>query len=483
MKPAASTYAAGLNGNGPAGIAPFPLTDLGNAERLIAAHGRDLLYVPGLGWHVYAAGRWERDDTGEVQRRAKLTARAILHDAASCDDDDERKRTVKWAALSESEPRLRAAIKLAESDATIVARPPERPRPRPRPVPAERPERHDRPPHRGAARPRARRPDHDDDRRHVRPAGRCPRWERFLAEIFAGDLELVEYVQRFVGYCLTGDTREQTLAVLHGFGCNGKSTLLTVLKRLLGDYAMTAPFDTFMRARSDHGPGNELARLRGSRLVTASESGEGKRLDEATVKEITGGDTIAARFLYGEHFEYTPQFKLILVTNHRPKVDGADDAIWRRIRLVPFEENFEGREDKTLTATLHHELPCILVFGRTTTVPFTSSTVGERARKAWGWKPVPNPALKDDPKATPREVWVKTREDALEPIGLYEARHSAASYLIEAGLNDIELTAMVGHSDSRTTENIYGHLFPDSHEKVAAKLDAYLEPGTIADSR
>lgn len=115
-----------------------------------------------------------------------------------------------------------------------------------------------------------------------------------------------------------------------------------------------------------------------------------------------------------------------------------------------------------------------LVFGRTPTVPFTSSTVGERSRKAWGWKPVPNPALKDDPKATPREVWIKTREDALEPIGLHEARHSAASYLIEAGLNDLELTAMVGHSDSRTTKNIYGHLFPDSSEKVAAKLDAYL---------
>lgn len=115
-----------------------------------------------------------------------------------------------------------------------------------------------------------------------------------------------------------------------------------------------------------------------------------------------------------------------------------------------------------------------LVFGRTGTVPFTASTIGERSRRAWGWKLVRNPALDQDPRATPREIWVKAREDALEPIGLHEARHSAASYLIEAGLNDLELTAMVGHSDSRTTKNIYGHLFPDSREKVTAKLDAYL---------
>lgn len=114
-----------------------------------------------------------------------------------------------------------------------------------------------------------------------------------------------------------------------------------------------------------------------------------------------------------------------------------------------------------------------LVFGRTATLPFTASTVGERARRAWGWKQVANPALALDPDAKPKMVWVKAREDALEPIVLHEARHSAASYLIEADLNDLELTAMVGHSDSRTTKTIYGHLFPDSRVKVTAKLDDY----------
>lgn len=111
-----------------------------------------------------------------------------------------------------------------------------------------------------------------------------------------------------------------------------------------------------------------------------------------------------------------------------------------------------------------------LVLGRTAALPFVSSTIGRQARKAWGWKQVPNPE-----PGSPRMIWVKAREDALEPICLHEGRHSAASYLIEAGLNDLELTAMVGHSDSRTTKAIYGHLFPDSREKVTAKVDAYLE--------
>jgi integrase len=114
-----------------------------------------------------------------------------------------------------------------------------------------------------------------------------------------------------------------------------------------------------------------------------------------------------------------------------------------------------------------------LVFGRTPALPFVSSTVRARALKAWGWKQVPNPD-KAEKGTGPAMIWIKARENAVEPITLHESRHSAASYLIEAGLNDLELTAMVGHSDPRTTKAIYGHLFPDSRENVAAKLDAYL---------
>ncbi len=124
-----------------------------------------------------------------------------------------------------------------------------------------------------------------------------------------------------------------------------------------------------------------------------------------------------------------------------------------------------------------------LVFGRTATLPFTSSTVGERARRAWGWKKVRNPQLDKDPTAKPKEIWVKDREDALEPIVLHESRHSAASYAYEAGLGDVELAAFVGHSDVRTTKNIYVHLFKDSRKKAAAKLDAYHLDGAAEGGR
>jgi integrase len=116
-----------------------------------------------------------------------------------------------------------------------------------------------------------------------------------------------------------------------------------------------------------------------------------------------------------------------------------------------------------------------LVFGRTAALPFTASTVGRRAMKGWGWKQAPNPALEQDPEATPKMVWVKAREDAMTPLTLHEGRHSTASYLVAAGANDLELAAVIGHSDPRTTKSIYTHLFPDSRAKVGAQLDSYLE--------
>ncbi|HEX8104405.1 MAG TPA: phage/plasmid primase, P4 family [Solirubrobacteraceae bacterium] len=333
------------------------MSDLGNAQRLVAAHGQDLRYVPGLGWLHWTGAHWRRDDDGEATRRMANVTDGMLRAACDLSDDDDRKRAVRFALASQNARRIAAALELASQAVELV-------------VHAEDLDRNPflltvangtvdlragelRTPERADLITRV-----TDIEWHADAA--CPRWERFLAEVFAGDRDLIEWVQRLVGYCLTGDTSEHVLAVLHGRGCNGKSTLVNILRRLAGDLAVTASFDTFTRARGDRGPRNDLARLRGARLVTASESGEGRRLDEATVKEITGGDTIAARFLYGEHFEYRPAFKLLLVTNHRPRVDGDDDAIWRRLRLVPFDQSFEGREDPGLAAELEHELPGIL---------------------------------------------------------------------------------------------------------------------------
>jgi putative DNA primase/helicase len=314
-------------------------TDLGNAELFVREHGDTFRWVAeNRSWLVWHRDRWRPDVTHAVERAAKQTVKAMLNQAAAIDNDDDRAKAAKWASTSQGEAKISALIALARTERPIV-------------VTARDLDAH---PYllscaNGTLVP-------------YDPKAKCRRFERFLKEVFASDAELIAFLQRLIGYCLTGDIREHLIVVLHGAGCNGKSTLLEVLKQLLGDLAATAPFDTFTRSRGDRGPRNDLARLRGARLVTASESGEGRRLDEAILKEITGGDTIAARFLYGEHFEFQPNFKLLLTTNHRPRVDGDDDAVWRRLRLVPFDESFEGREDHTLGEQLRNELPGILAW-------------------------------------------------------------------------------------------------------------------------
>jgi len=164
----------------------------------------------------------------------------------------------------------------------------------------------------------------------------CPVFDKFLIQIFNKNNELINYVQRLAGYCLTGSTDEQVMAFFYGTGRNGKTTLINVLLNLLSEYAVTAQADLLMQ-RSREGANNELARLRGSRFVAVNEVEEGSKLAEAQLKTLTGGDTVTARFLYQEYFEYVPQFKLILVGNHKPKIRGRDNGIWRRIHLVPFE--------------------------------------------------------------------------------------------------------------------------------------------------
>ena len=161
-------------------------------------------------------------------------------------------------------------------------------------------------------------------------------WERFISTIFDGDGELVGFVRRLLGYCLTGLVHEHVLPVLHGVGANGKSTLIGVVQDLLGDHAMTAPGGLVIR--HDHEPHAErIAALRGRRLVVSNELEQRAVLAEQTVKMLTGGDTLSARELYGRRFNFTPSHKVLLVSNHKPKVRGTDHAIWRRIRLVPFE--------------------------------------------------------------------------------------------------------------------------------------------------
>jgi putative DNA primase/helicase len=191
------------------------------------------------------------------------------------------------------------------------------------------------------------------------PEATCPRWIQFLNEVFASNEEVIAYIQRAIGYSLTGDTREQKMFLLHGAGLNGKSVFLEILTYLLGDYAANASFETFDANKRSEST-NDLAALRGKRVVTVIETEDGKRLAEARVKSVTGQDLITCRFLYGEYFSYRPTFKIWLAMNHLPSIRGTDKGIWRRIQLIPFTQDFSGREDKTLTSTLKGEIDGIL---------------------------------------------------------------------------------------------------------------------------
>jgi putative DNA primase/helicase len=318
----------------------FALTDLGNAERLVARHGNDLRFAAGLGWLVWGGQRWKPDRDGEVMRRAKQTVRAIPVEAEGLDADG-RKGVFKWAITSESEPRLRAAVKLAESEAAVV-------------VPVDE---LDADPWLLNA------PNGTVDlrsgelREHRRsdlltkitgasyqPDAYFELWDDFLKAVTAGNLELAAFLARAIGYSVTGHTGEEVLFFGHGPTATGKSTFFDAVKSALGDYADVADFETFLKRRGDAGIRNDIARLVGARLVVSIEVDEGRQLAEGLLKLVTGGDPVTARFLYRETFEFRPSFKLWMAANERPRVNADDAAMWRRIIQVPFTHTIPESE-------------------------------------------------------------------------------------------------------------------------------------------
>ena len=336
----------------------FRPTDLWNAERLTRRHGRDLKYChPWAKWLVWDGRRWKLDDSGEVYRRAAATARELYVLAGELPTTDERTAVAKHASRCEAKVRLDAMVKLTAHQEAI----------------AITPDAFDRKGtllncrngtldlKNGELRPHDRadlitkmvRADFD-------PEAQCTAWLKFLHRIFAGDIKLINFVRRSVGYSLTANTGEQCLFILHGTGANGKSTALETLLFVLGDYGLMTPSETLLLKRQDGIP-NDVARLRGARYVAAIETEENRRLAESRIKAMTGGDTITARYMRGEWFEFRPEFKLWLGTNHRPNIKGTDLAIWQRIRLVPFNVTIPPAErDPELPARLRAEASGIL---------------------------------------------------------------------------------------------------------------------------
>jgi putative DNA primase/helicase len=329
-------------------------TELENAERLVSLHGADLLYChPRGSWLVWDGRRWKRDATAEARRRAVDTVRHIYGEAEAADNEKERKALSKWARQSESNRQINAMMNLAAADARVVVLP----------------EQLDSDPwalnclngtvdlRTGELREHRR----ADLITKLAPVEYEPMlgemegepWDSFLEQMIP-DPEERAFLQRAVGYTLTGNTGEEVLFLIHGPAAAGKSTFAEAVKGALGDYSATADFETFLRRRYIGGPRNDIARLIGARYVASIEVEEGGRLAEGLVKMLTGGDTVTARFLRQEHFEFKPLFKLWLVANRKPEIkDGGDSALWRRILLVPFTVSIpEPERDPTVKARL-----------------------------------------------------------------------------------------------------------------------------------
>ena len=338
------------------------LTDLGNARRLVRRHGENLRYSNQTGWMFWDGRRWCKDDIGAVGRYAKDAVRAIYIEAADCLDKDMAERIATHATRSQSDSKIRAMIAQAKTEIEIVVR------------------------HEeldrdlwllnalngtlnlktGELQPHKR----EDLITRLVPAvydpdAQCPTWLKFLDRITGGNPDLISFLQRAVGYCLTGSTREQCFFVLYGTGANGKSTFLIAVLWLLADYAMQTRTETLLVKRGDQIP-NDIARLAGARFVSAVETESGRTLAEGLVKQMTGGDRMTARFLHHEYFDFEPTFKLWLAVNHKPRVVGTDHAIWRRIRLIPFTVTIpESEQDPDLREKLKRELPGILAWAVT----------------------------------------------------------------------------------------------------------------------
>lgn len=341
--------------------AGYKLTDVGNAERF-AAMFKDCIKYCSIykKWFIWNGKYWEQDDTGKIITYAIECVRSIIHEADLLPEGDKRKAMVQHSLKSESSGKLRALLEIACGMPDIAIRSEDLDRDvwllncesgtvnlKTGKLQAHNPK------------------DFITKlcRAHMDAACAIPLWMQLLCKVTKGDKNMQRYIQKALGYALTGDTSEQAIFILYGTGSNGKSTLLNVFADMLGGYAQTTPADTFMQKKND-AVSNDIARLKGARFVAAIEMEEGKRMAEALIKSMTGGDKLVTRFLYGEFFEYAPQFKVFLAVNHKPIIRDTTNSIWRRIKLIPFSSTFTEQErDKNFPARIAAtELPGILAW-------------------------------------------------------------------------------------------------------------------------
>lgn len=332
-------------------------TDVGNAERLVAAYGDDIRYVYEYkNWIHWDDNIWVTDKNGHMSRLAKQVAKSIFEEAENITDEKVQKKLITHAFASEIMKRLTSMVDVATTEPGITIS----------------------------------QSDLDDDkyllgvkngvvdlktgkllpsiksqmitkRANVKydVDAKCPVWKHALSQMMNEDQDVVDYLQRAVGYSLTGDTREHLLFFLHGYGENGKSVFISIIQNLLNDYAAQTPVATIMKKAKGSIP-NDIARLKGARFVSTTETEEDSRISDAEIKHMTGGDIVTARYLHKEFFEFKPQFKLWVSGNYKP-ILGEDHGIWRRLILVPFEVTFDAKtRDDQLENKLMKELSGIL---------------------------------------------------------------------------------------------------------------------------
>lgn len=328
---------------------PPEFSDEALALRFAAAHAQDLRYVePWKRWLEWDGARWRIEET----LRAFDLARALCRQASA---EAKAQRKTKIAAAVASKKTVAAVESLARADRRLAATPLQ----------------WDRDPDllntpggtvdlRTGRKRDARREDYITKRTAVAAGGECARWRLFLERVTGGDRELERFLQRIAGYAATGSTQEHALFFLYGTGANGKSVFVNTLVGVLGDYAITAATETFAAGSGNRHP-TELARLRGARLVSATETESDQRWGEARIKALTGGDRVTARFMKQDFFEFVPEFKLVIAGNHKPALRGVDEGIRRRMNLVPFTVTIPLEErDEKLYDALKDEWPGIL---------------------------------------------------------------------------------------------------------------------------
>lgn len=341
----------------------YDMTDTGNAHRLYDKFSSSLHYSYNRKkWYFWDGKCWRIDESGEVKKLADKVCEDLKQEAFLEQDEEIQKEKLKWASRTASSKNKEAMVKECQhlekipvlldnfdsytdylncKNGIVNLR-------------------------NGELLP------HDPNfmmskmcfAEYDREWGKPELWLKFLDDITAGDKELQRYIQKCVGYSISGSNREQCAYFLYGMGNNGKSTFLDTIADIIGTYAANTQPESIMLKRFGNDTANsDIARLKSARFVTCEELTDGVRLNEGLLKQLTGGSKITCRFLYGDEFEYTPEFKIWMATNHKPIIRGTDFGIWRRIKLIPFEVNISAEKvDKNLKYKLRKESSQILAW-------------------------------------------------------------------------------------------------------------------------